>query len=160
MTKIDFIARHEKIRVEKAVILKQPTCPTDKARRHLFVISLFYNLFRFYLLIPIKIDGACNTETDQKRRDPLLYRNRLLNWKHNLSYYLYHKSNENVRVNEEGNGLSTKLKKFPGKLNRALWKTAQDLTRSENQTEIAWRTVTDITNVFRETFRPNRMKIH
>ena len=70
MTKIDFIARHEKIRAKKSVILKQPTCPSDKARRHLFVISLFYNLLRFYLLIPIKIDRACNTETDQKKRDP------------------------------------------------------------------------------------------
>ena len=33
MTKIDFIARHKRIRVEKSVILTQPTtCPTDKAR--------------------------------------------------------------------------------------------------------------------------------
>ena len=47
MTKIDFIARHKRIRVEKSVILTQPTCPTDKARRHVFVISLFYNLFKF-----------------------------------------------------------------------------------------------------------------
>ena len=99
MTKIDLIARHEKIRVEKSVILKQPTCPIDKARRHLFVISLFYNVFRFFLLIPIKIDRASDIETDQKKGDPLLYRNRLLNLKHNLSYYLYHKSNETLRVN-------------------------------------------------------------
>ena len=47
MTKIDFIARHKRIRVEKSVILTQLTCPTDKARRHVFVISLFYNLFKF-----------------------------------------------------------------------------------------------------------------
>ena len=73
------IGRHEKIWVEKSVILKRPTCPTNKARRYLSVISLFYNLFWFYLLIPIKIDRACDTETEQKKRDPLLYRNRLLN---------------------------------------------------------------------------------
>ena len=97
-TKIDIIARHKRILVEKSVILTQPTCPTDKARGHLFVISLFYNLFRFCLVIPIRINRVCDTETDQKKSDLLLFRNRLLNWKHSLSNYLYHKSNETLRV--------------------------------------------------------------
>ena len=46
MTKTHFTARHKRIQVEKPVILTQPTCPTDKARIHLFVISLLDKLFR------------------------------------------------------------------------------------------------------------------
>ena len=73
------MATHEKIRVVNQLFLKQPTCPTNKAKRYPFVISLFYIFFGFYLVILIKIDRPqCDTETDQKKRHPLLYRNGLL----------------------------------------------------------------------------------
>ena len=40
------------------------------------------------------------------------------------------------------------------KRNRVLWKSAENLRKSQNQTEIAWRIMTDIANDFQETFRP------
>ena len=55
MTKIDFIARHKRIRVEKSVILTQPTCPTDKAKT-----SIFYQL----VLQPFQV-LTCNSHQDR-----------------------------------------------------------------------------------------------
>ena len=44
------------------------------------------------------------------------------------------------------------------KRNRVLWKSAENLRKSQNQTEIAWRIMTDIANDFQETFRPIQWK--
>ena len=55
-TKIDITARHKRILVEKSVILTQPTCPTDKARRHIFV--------RQPVLQPFQV-LSCNSHQDR-----------------------------------------------------------------------------------------------
>ena len=49
VTKIDFIARHKRIQVEKSVILKQPTCPTDKLE-DIYLLSACSTTFLGFIL--------------------------------------------------------------------------------------------------------------